>query len=217
MAEVALLDVDGTLVDSNYHHALAWYRAFRQHGVTLPLWRVHREIGKGGDQLVSSLAGERFEDDHGEDVRGAEKVLYRELIHEVAALEGARELIEDLKRDGAEVILASSAKQDEVEHYVDLLDARELADAWTTSADVDATKPAPDLVQSALARASGDGAAMLGDSVWDCIAARRAEVKTVAVLTGGFSKAELEEAGALAVYSSIVELREHLAETPLTG
>jgi len=217
VAEVALLDVDGTLVDSNYHHALAWYRAFRQHGVTLPLWRVHREIGKGGDQLVSSLAGERFEDDHGEDVRGAEKVLYRELIHEVAALEGARELIEDLKRDGAEVILASSAKQDEVEHYVDLLDARELADAWTTSADVDATKPAPDLVQSALARASGDGAAMLGDSVWDCIAARRAEVKTVAVLTGGFSKAELEEAGALAVYSSIVELREHLAETPLTG
>ena len=112
------------------------------------LWRIHRHIGMGGDQIVSALAGEEFEDEHGDAVRDAEAERYKDLIGEVQPLPGARELVIALKKPGHSVVLASSAKEDEVEHYVDLLDARELADSWTTSADVEATKPAPDLVES---------------------------------------------------------------------
>jgi phosphoglycolate phosphatase-like HAD superfamily hydrolase len=114
-------------------------------------------------------------------------------------------------------VLASSAKQDEVDHYLDLLDARELADGWTTSADVEATKPEPDLVTAAVEKAGGGDAVMVGDTTWDCEAAGRAGVPTVAVLTGGFSEAELREAGAVAVFQSIEELRGALDETPLAA
>ena len=206
MPPAAILDVDGTLVDTNYHHTIAWYRAFRQHEVVLPVWRIHRHIGMGGDQLVTALAGEQGEDEQGEDIRAAEKALYGELIDEVEPLAGARALIEDLKRRGHAVVLASSAKQEEVDHYLDLLDARELVDDWTTSADVEATKPEPDLVQAAVDKAGGGEAVMVGDSVWDCEAAKRAGLATVAVLTGGFSEAELLEAGASQVVESIAEL-----------
>jgi phosphoglycolate phosphatase-like HAD superfamily hydrolase len=123
----------------------------------------------------------------------------------------------ELKRRGHAIVLASSAKQEEVEHYLDLLDARELANTWTTSADVKATKPHPDLVQAALERAGTDDGVMVGDTTWDCEAAKRAGVPAVTVLTGGFSKAELREAGAVAVYGSIEELREALDETPLAA
>jgi HAD superfamily hydrolase (TIGR01549 family) len=213
----AILDVDGTLVDTNYQHALAWYRAFRQHGELLPIWRIHRHIGMGGDHLVEALCGAQVEEEKGEEIRSAEKALYMALIEEVEPLEGSRELLVDLKERGHALVLASSAKQDEVDHYLDLLDARELADGWTTSADVDATKPEPDLVKAALDKAGEADAVMVGDSTWDCEAARRAGLETVAVLTGGFSEAELREAGAVAVFQSIDELRERLAETPLGG
>ena len=217
MPPAAILDVDGTLVDTNYHHAIAWYRAFRQNEVVLPIWRIHRHIGMGGDQLVEALGGERLESEKGDDIRAAESVLYGELIGEVEPLEGARELIEDLKQRGHAVVLASSAKEDEVDHYLELLDARELADDWTTSDDVEATKPEPDLVVAAVEKAGGGEAVMVGDSTWDCEAAKRAGLDTIAVLTGGFSEAELRDAGALVVYSSIEELRESLDETPLAA
>src|SRR5437764_7791787 len=151
---VAILDIDGTLVDTNYQHAIAWYRAFRQHEIVLPIWRIHRHIGMGGDQLVKALTDERTEEEKGDDIRAAEKTLYFQLIDEVQPMEGSRELIEQLKTRGHTVVLASSAKEDEVEHYLDLLDARDLADAWTTSADVEETKPQPDLVNAALKRAA---------------------------------------------------------------
>jgi HAD superfamily hydrolase (TIGR01509 family) len=211
----AILDVDGTLVDTNYQHALAWYRAFRQHGVVLPIWRIHRHIGMGGDQLVASLVGEEFDAEHGDDVRAAEKALYLSLIVEVQPLEGARELITDLRESGHPVVLASSAKAQEVDHYLDLLDARNLVDGWTTSADVERTKPEPDLVAAAVEKAGGGKAVMLGDSTWDCEAAKRAGLETVAVLMGGFSEQELLDAGAACVFPSLVELREKLADTPL--
>jgi len=210
----AILDIDGTLVDSNYHHTLAWFRAFARHDITLPIWRIHREIGKGGDQLVEDLAGRAVEDRYGDEIREAEGALYQELIGEVVLAE-ARELIVDLRERGLSVVLASSAKEHEVEHYLDLLGARELADAWTMSDDVRATKPEPDLVRAALERSAGEPAVMVGDSVWDCVAAKRAGVQTVAVLTGGFSEGELREAGAREVYGSIVELREHLDDSLL--
>ena len=212
MPPAAILDIDGTLVDTNYHHAIAWYRAFRQHGELLPVWRIHRHIGMGGDHLVKSLCGEEVEQEKGEDIRAAEKALYMALIEEVEPLEGARDLIADLGDRGHAVVLASSAKPDEVEHYLDLLDARDLADGWTTSGDVDATKPEPDLVRAAMDKAGTREAVMVGDSTWDCEAAGRAGIPTVSVLTGGFSEAELREAGAVAVYHSIVELRNSLDE-----
>jgi HAD superfamily hydrolase (TIGR01509 family) len=215
MPPAAILDIDGTLVDTNYQHAIAWFRAFRQHGELLPIWRIHRHIGMGGDQLVVSLCGEQVERDKGDDIRAAEKTLYMELIDEVEPLHGARELIVDLNERGHSVVLASSAKPDEVEHYLDLLDVRDLVDAWTDSGDVENTKPQPDLVQAAIDKSGAEDAVMVGDSTWDCEAAGRAGVPTVAVLTGGFSEAELREAGAVAVFSSIDDLRERLRETPL--
>jgi HAD superfamily hydrolase (TIGR01509 family) len=215
VAVAAILDVDGTLVDSNYHHALAWYRAFREHDLTPPVWRIHRHIGMGGDQLVAAVAGERAESEHGDAIRDAEKRLYGELIDEVRPFEGARELLEELKRRGHAVVLASSAKQDEVDHYVDLLDVRELADEWTTSADVEQTKPEPDLVAAAMQKARELSAVMVGDTTWDVQAAKRAELKTIGVLMGGYSEEELRAAGAAAVFESLVALREQLGNTPL--
>jgi HAD superfamily hydrolase (TIGR01549 family) len=211
----AILDVDGTLVDTNYQHALAWYRAFRDHGIVLPVWRVHRHIGMGGDQIVSALAGDEVEEEKGDAIRDAEKERYLALIDEVEPLAGARDLIAELKDRGHAVVLASSAKEEEVERYLDLLDARDLADDWTTSADVETTKPAPDLVEAAIAKAGLEEAVMVGDSTFDCEAARRAGIETIAVWTGGFSEQELREAGAAMVFESIEDLRQRIGETPL--
>jgi HAD superfamily hydrolase (TIGR01509 family) len=215
MATAAILDVDGTLVDTNYHHALAWYRAFRQHGIVLPIWRIHRHMGMGGDHLVEALCSKEVEAEEGDAIRSAEQALYLAMIEEVEPLEGARELIRDLKERGHPVVLASSAKSEEVEHYLELLDAREVADGWTTSADVEQTKPEPDLVTAAMEKAGSDGAVLVGDSSWDCEAANRAGIETIGLLTGGFSAQELREAGASVVFDSIGELRDSLEETPL--
>jgi HAD superfamily hydrolase (TIGR01549 family) len=217
MPPAAILDVDGTLVDTNYQHALAWYRAFRQNGIVLPVWRIHRHIGMGGDQLVEALCDAETEQEKGDEIRAAEGPLYMAQIEEVEPLEGAKELIGDLKQRGHKVVLASSAKADEVDHYIDLLDARDTADGWTSSADVEATKPQPDLVSVAVEKAGGGEAVMVGDSTFDCEAAARADVETVAVLTGGFSEQELRDAGAVQVFESIEALRRSLDETPLTG
>ncbi len=213
----AILDVDGTLVDTNYQHTIAWFRAFCRHGIVLPMWRIHRHIGMGGDQLVAALTDEQTDRERGDDIRATESELYSELIGEVQPMRGSRELIEDLHGRDHVVVLASSAKQEELDHYLDLLDARELADAWTTSADVEATKPAPDLVHAALGRvgASADQAVMVGDTPWDVQAAGKAGVPTLAVLTGGFAIEELTESGAERVFQSVAELRDRLDETPL--
>jgi HAD superfamily hydrolase (TIGR01509 family) len=211
----AIIDVDGTLVDTNYQHALAWFRAFRQHGVTLPLWEIHRHIGMGGDQLVRSMVGEGFDKEHGDDVRAAEKALYLSLMPEVQPLDGARDLLEALHARGHAIVLASSAKPDELQHYLTLLDAHSVADGWTDSGDVERTKPEPDLVTAAVEKAGGGPAVMIGDSVWDCEAAARAKLETIGVLTGGFSEAELRDAGAAEVFRSLPELCQHLADTPL--
>jgi HAD superfamily hydrolase (TIGR01549 family) len=215
MATTAILDIDGTLVDTNYQHAIAWYRAFRAHGLTLQVWRIHRHIGMGGDQLVAALAGDEFEKRRGDDVRDAEQGLYAELIDEVEPMDGARELIVRLCESNHSVVLASSAKQDEVDHYLDLLAAREVVDAWTTSADVESTKPEPDLVHAALDKVDADGAVMVGDTTWDIEAAKRAGVETIAVRTGGFGADELREAGAVEIFESVQDLCERLGETAL--
>jgi HAD superfamily hydrolase (TIGR01509 family) len=217
MPRVAILDVDGTLVDTNYHHAIAWFRAFRRHFLTLQVWRIHRHIGMGGDQLVAALAGDEVEERLGDSIRDAESELYRELIGEVQAMEGSRQLIEDLKDAGNAVVLASSAKEWEVQHYLELLGAAEMVDAWTTSDDVERTKPEPDLVRAAMEKVGGrpEEAMLIGDTVWDVEAAHRAGVEALAVLTGGFSEQELSDAGARDVFTSVEELRQSLVETSL--
>jgi HAD superfamily hydrolase (TIGR01549 family) len=211
----ALLDVDGTLVDTNYHHALAWFRAFREHEIVLPLWRIHRHIGMGGDQLVPALVPGIEQELHEaiEETRGER---YAEFLDEVEALDEAHELIADLKARELTVVLASSSPKDELDHYLDLLDARELADAWTTKDDVDATKPEPDLVLAALDKAGTREAVMVGDTAWDIEAAREAGLDTICLITGGWSEQELLDAGAAGVYDSIAELRRNLDETPLS-
>lgn len=212
----AILDIDGTLVDSNYHHALSWFRALRDHGHVVPIWRIHRAIGLGGDLLVAHVAGDEAEERTGDAVRESEGKHYFALIDEVQPLEGARDLVLALKRAGHAVVAASSAKPEEVEHYVTLLGAANLVDSWTSADDVEEAKPAPDLVQVAMRKAEGDEDAILvGDSTWDVEAANRAGIPTLAVLTGGYSEAELRDAGARAVFGSVAELLDRLDETPL--
>jgi HAD superfamily hydrolase (TIGR01549 family) len=211
----AILDIDGTLVDSNYQHALAWYRAFRLHGVTIPVWRCHRAIGMGGDQLVEYLAGEGFDREQGDSVRMEEHALFQQLIHEIQPFAGARGLIEDLKARGCKVVLASSAKPEDVARFLDLLDARELADGWTDSASVEHTKPAPDLVEKALELVGGGRGVMVGDSTWDVEAAKNAGMPALVVRSGGFGDEELKDAGAIALYDTPGDLVNALDDTPL--
>jgi HAD superfamily hydrolase (TIGR01549 family) len=151
------------------------------------------------------VAGEAFDREHGEDVRAAEKEEYGKLIDEVAPLRGAAELIDELRARDCTVVLASSAKQEEVEHYLGLLGIDDLA--YTTSSDVEQTKPQPDLVLAALEKAGGDAdAVMVGDSTYDCEASERAGVACFGVLTGGFSREELAEAGAVDSWTKLDDL-----------
>lgn len=210
-----LLDVDGTLVDTNYLHALAWQRAFRDAaGIELPAARLHRAVGMGGDKYVAHVGGDDAEEQHGDAIRDAHTARYSELIDEARPLPGARELIVALKERELTVVLASSGKSEELDRYLDQLDARDLLDGWTTSADVEETKPAPELLEVALERAGGDaGSALLvGDSVWDCRAAERIGMPTIGLLSGGFGAAELRDAGARAVYEDAAELAGRLDE-----
>ena len=208
MSAAVVFDIDGTLVDSNYQHALAWFRAFRQHEVTVPVWRIHRGIGMGGDKLIAAVAGDQVEREQGDAIRDAEGPLYKGMIDEIVPFDGARELLGELGEQGRTVILSSSAKADEVEHYVDLLEARDRVTGWTTSADVEETKPEPDLVEVALEKAGTREAVMVGDSIWDAEAAKRAGIPTVGVISGGYSEPELRAAGAAEVVESVADLRE---------
>jgi HAD superfamily hydrolase (TIGR01549 family) len=210
----ALLDLDGTLVDANYQHAFAWYRAFRRFEITLPMWRLHRHIGMGGDQYVAAVAGEDVERDRGDELRDAHGEEFEPLRDECAPLEGAHDLIVELKRRGHVVVLASSSNEDDLGHFLDVLDARDVIDGYTTADDVEHTKPHPDVVHAALEKAGVPDGTMLGDSRWDIDAARNAGLETVCVMTGGWSEQELRDAGASAVYESIPALIGSLDATP---
>lgn len=215
MTAALILDVDGTLVDTNYHHAVAWFRAFRKYDITVPVWRIHRSIGMGGDQLVGEVAGQQVEQDVGDAVRAEWKKQADALLGEVCLLAGAHRLLEVAVKAGYRVVLASSGKPDHVEHYLDLLDARELASAWTSSEDVSATKPAPNLLEVALDQVGERRAVTVGDSVWDCRAAARIDLPSVGVRTGGFSAQELTDSGAARVYDDLDQLRGDLDNLPL--
>ena len=215
MPEAAILDVDGTLVDTNYHHALCWYRAFREQDVVVPMWRLHRHVGMGGDKYVAAVAGDDVEERLGDGLRDRWEELFDEAIDEVVPFDGARDFIVDLKERGLTVVLASSSIEAHLDHFLDLLDVRDLADAWTMKDDVESSKPDPDLVATALEQAGTRDAVMVGDTPWDVESAKRAGIETICVLTGGFGETELRAAGAASVFDSVAELRRGLDASPL--
>jgi HAD superfamily hydrolase (TIGR01549 family) len=213
--DTAIFDVDGTLVDTNYQHALAWYRAFREFDILLPIWRLHRAIGMGGDQLVANVAGDEVEEQHGSALREAWVDEFDRMIDEVQPFDGAHDLLKDVKSRGFRLVLASSGKTKHVEAFLDLIDGKSLADAWTTSDDVEKSKPEPDIVSAALEKVGGASAIMVGDSIYDAQAAAKLSIPTLGVRTGGFSVGELQEAGVLQVFDSLVAFRYALDGTPL--
>ena len=205
-AGLVILDVDGTLVDSNYQHVLAWEQAFREHGLQVPAWRIHRHVGMGGDQLVKALVGEEADADYGDAIRDTRERLFTELyLPVIRAFDDAVPFLRRLRGEGRRVVLASSSKQHELDRYLELLDADALTHAATSASDVDHTKPDPDLLEVAIERGGGGRAVMVGDSVWDCVAAERIGLPLVGVLTGGFGEAELLSAGAIHVWPSLGE------------
>ena len=214
MADTAIFDVDGTLVDTNYQHAMAWFRALRRFDITRPLWRIHRGIGMGGDLFVPAVCGREVEEAHGDDLREAWAREFDELIGEVQPFEGAHELLAAVKDRGFRLVLASSGKAEHVEAFLDLIDGKSLADAWTTSEDVEKSKPEPDIVSAALAKVDGASGIMVGDSVYDAQAAAKLGIPTLGVRTGGYSVGELQEAGVLQVFDSLVAFRYALDGTP---
>jgi len=200
-----VFDIDGTLVDSTYHHAIAWQRAFDRNDVTIPLWRIHRTVGMGGDKLVAAVAGEDVEERLGDTLRDEWKEEYEKIKPEVFPLPGAAELVRRLSSDGYQVALASSGDPAFAEEALDDLDIRDLVAVLKSAGDVDASKPEPDLVEVTL-EAVGRAAVMVGDTPYDVESAQRAGLKCIAVRSGGYGQAELEEAGAALVVDGVEDL-----------
>ncbi len=207
-----LLDVDGTLVDSAYIHALAWRRAFVDHGFDVPTASVHAMIGAGSDVLMRELIGEERED-----VQETRKGRFDELEDEIRACDGAGDLIRAIHEAGAKAVLATSSEKEQLEALLATIDADDSIDDVVTASDVDEAKPCPDVFVAAMEKAGADpsSAIAVGDTVWDVEAAAGAGLKCVCVLTGGIGRLELEEAGAVAVYRDVADLLEHLDESPL--
>jgi HAD superfamily hydrolase (TIGR01509 family) len=231
-APAVLFDVDGTLVDSNYLHVHAWQRAFSEAGIAVPAWRIHRCIGMDGSTLVSTLYDQALSDQAVSDQVVSDQVVsdqatddvqhrlkelhtkyYRESAALLAPLPGARELLRSVADLGLQVVLATSAPEDELALLRRVLDTEEVFSAVTSSEDVDTAKPEPDIVQVALERAGVDvdRAVFVGDAVWDVEACVRADLPCIGLLSGGVSRDELETTGAIAVFEDAADLRTHLA------
>ncbi|MFJ5708448.1 HAD family hydrolase [Streptomyces sp. NPDC093105] len=214
---VALFDVDGTLVDTNYLHTLTWWMALRQHGHTVPMARIHRAVGMGADRLLDAVLGADRRHDEDGAVADAHGTLYATWFDSLAPLDGAAELLRATAARGWRIVLASSASEDEVAAVRARLGADDVIDTATSSADVTATKPAPDLVRAALDKmgAEPEDAVLVGDTVWDVEAAGRAGVPCIGLLTGGTTRRELEDAGAVVVHDDALSLLRHLDAGPL--
>ena len=207
-----LLDLDGTLVDSNYFHVEAWWRALSGKGHTVPMARIHRLVGMGADQLLEELLGQ-----HEEAVEDAWQREFAGLRDEIRALPGAADLARALKEREATVVLATSGKPDDVDELRRTLDADAWIDAAVNSSEVESSKPAPDIFARALELVGAEPgeAAVVGDTVWDVQAAAACGVPCVAVTCGGISAGELEAAGAAAVYRDPEQLVAGLDRSPL--
>ncbi|ANS78237.1 HAD-superfamily hydrolase, subfamily IA, variant 1 [Serinicoccus hydrothermalis] len=198
--DTVLLDVDGTLADSTYHHALAWSRAFARFDLTPPLWRAHRAIGMGGDKLVAVVTDDEVEARLGDDLRDTWEQEYSRILDEVVLLDGARELVLSLHERGLRVALASSGKKRFTDHVIELLDLPDgVLSTVTTSEDAEQSKPAPDILGVALRRAGGERAVLVGDTPYDVASAARMGAPCVAVRSGGYGVQELRDAGAVLI------------------
>ncbi|WP_202863566.1 HAD family hydrolase [Ornithinimicrobium avium] len=207
--DTVILDVDGTLADSAYHHTVAWTRAFDRVGLRPPAWRIQRAIGLGGDKLVAAVSGDRAEHEHGDAVRKGWEEAYADLLPEVHLLPGARELILALADRGLTVVLATSGKEEFTRHVLDLLDlpAGTLG-GRASSEEAQESKPAPDVLEVALGKVGGGSALVVGDTPYDVAAAARVGSPCVTVRTGGFGVAELRTAGSVLVVDGLPDLLE---------
>ena len=207
-----LFDVDGTLIDSNYLHALSWSRAFRDAGEWAPMNAIHRLVGMGGDQLITELLGH-----DSPAARDARPAHYEELKGDMVPFPHAADLLRRVHQLGLAVVLATSAPQAELQFLRELLDADDVIDAATSADDVDASKPDPEVFLTAMTSADVDPerAVAVGDSVWDIKAARAAGIGCIALESGGFSRHELSEEGALFVYRDAKELLDQLRTSPV--
>lgn len=212
-----LLDIDGTLVDSNYLHVDAWSRAFAEVDRHPDVALIHEGIGLDSSKLLESLLGDEAEGDVADRAKQLHKKYYEAYADRLRRFDGVHELFRALRERGLKVVLASSAPREEFEILQKILDAEDLIDEATTSDDVETAKPEPDVVGVALEKAgvSPDEAIMIGDTKWDVEAARRAGVDTIAVISGGRTKSELTEAGAVAVYRNVAELVEQIERSPI--
>lgn len=210
-----LFDIDGTLVDTNYLHALAWRRVFLDHGEPeITCARIHRLVGMGGDQLVETLCGRPRPELHAERAKH-----FDALKGDIRALPRAADLLRAVHDRRVRVVLATSAEQSDLEALLAALDAGDAIDDVTAAADVDEAKPSPDIFETALelAGTAPENTVVVGDTVWDVKAAARAGLACVAVTSGGISRAELEAAGAVAVYDDPAALLDGLDDSRLLG
>jgi HAD superfamily hydrolase (TIGR01549 family) len=211
MASALLLDIDGTLVDSTYHHAVAWHRAFRRYGVLVPLWRVHRAIGMGGDRLVSEVAGEQVEAQHGDDLRSVRAEEWEQIKPEVEAFAHVRDTVEQLRGLGWRVAVASSSPAAAAAELLELAQVPDLVDAVVTGDDVSSSKPDPEVLLTALSAVGCSTGLCVGDATHDVNAATNARLRCIGVRTGGYSAGELQEAGSPLVLDAFADLRTHLS------
>jgi len=207
-----LFDIDGTLVDTTYLHALAWWRGLADCGEQVDFSRVHRMIGAGSSVLLRELA-----DEERDDIKEAWSRHFDALKGEVRAFAGAQDLLRALAARGGSVVLASSSAPEDLEVLQAAIGADDVLTAVVAAGDVDEAKPDPEVFQVAMDRAGAppDRSIAVGDTTWDVEAARRCGLRTVGVLTGGFSEAELREAGAVAVYRDVAHLLAELDTSPL--
>jgi HAD superfamily hydrolase (TIGR01509 family) len=212
-----LFDVDGTLVDTTFLHAVCWAESLRQHGHEIPMADVHHLIGMSGDRLLDTLLGEDRDRDADEELENAHLTLYRQHWGRLTRLPGAKELLHACAGHGLDVVLASSASEEELDALRSTLDADDAITVATSSADADSGKPAPDILQSALDQSGldADRVVFVGDAVWDGEAAKRAGVTFVGVTCGGTPAEKLREAGAVEVWRDPAELLEHLADSAI--
>lgn len=208
--DTVVFDLDGAVVDSTFHHTLAWHRAFMAVGHDVPMWRLQRHIGMGGDRLVTAVAGDQVEREVGDRVREAWEKEYDAMLDEPVLLPGARALMTALRERGVRVVLASSAIPRHAARVLRLLDADEHADASLTNEDADQSEPDPELLEMAMASVDATCTLLVGDSVWDVEAANRAGMPTIAVLSGGNGADELRAAGAAWVFEDPADVLAHL-------
>nr|BFD81138.1 HAD family hydrolase [Streptomyces sp. Xyl84] len=217
MDRAAVFDVDGTLVDTNHLHVTTWWEAFRQAGHRVPMHAIHRSVGLGSTDLIAHLLGDDRDEEQDAALSDAHSTLYAQYFDRLPALEDAGRLLRHLHKGGWTVVLATSAGGGELGALRRAIDADDAIAATASADDVEAGKPAPEPVQHALELVGvpAERAVFVGDTVWDMRAGSRAGVRCVGVLCGGIPRADLEQAGAQAVYDDPAHLLASLADSPL--